>query len=168
MPWYDNLVAGMANIPNPSGLGSRHEATILIGRKPIVSANNSDREFVFGRRVPSTHAEVNVIRRTRASRMYRGRDIRGAVILVIRRNAKLDLCNSRPCNRCLDLMRQTGIRAVVYSNCKGEIIRQNIDDISHDHDYYSHGFYNQRYTRDRQWRVPQTGRTSLQQGKKNN
>lgn len=50
-------------------------------------------------------------------------------IFVIRINKNGDICNARPCNDCLNIMKCVGIRKVFYSVSKDNIICENVKDM---------------------------------------
>lgn len=50
-------------------------------------------------------------------------------ILVIRINALNDLCNARPCYKCLELLKSLNFRYVYYSISPTEIIRERVRDM---------------------------------------
>jgi hypothetical protein len=47
-------------------------------------------------------------------------------IIVIRINNKGELCNSRPCIECLDILKMIGIKSIYYSNDNGNIIEEKV------------------------------------------
>jgi len=49
-------------------------------------------------------------------------DLKGSNLLVIR-TGKNKLCNSKPCEHCLSMILQCGIKHVYYSNVDGKIER---------------------------------------------
>lgn len=48
-------------------------------------------------------------------------------ILIIRVNRQLTLKNSRPCNVCIDKLRQKKIRRAYYTNDKGDVVYEYVD-----------------------------------------
>ncbi len=69
----------------------------------------------------SIHAEINALASTRIFQT------KGMDILVIRVSKTLVLRNSRPCNACIDKLKQKGIRNVYYSNSDGDIVYEFVD-----------------------------------------
>jgi deoxycytidylate deaminase len=67
------------------------------------------------------HAEMNVFASTRLTQT------KGMNILVIRINNNMMLRNSRPCNACIDKLKQKGIKKVYYSNADGQIVYEFVD-----------------------------------------
>jgi len=50
-------------------------------------------------------------------------------LIVIRVNSKGELCSSRPCYNCLDMMKAVGIKRVYYSDDKGNIVVETVKDM---------------------------------------
>lgn len=50
-------------------------------------------------------------------------------MIVIRVNNKGELCSSRPCYNCLDMMKTVGIKRVYYSDDKGNIVVETVKDM---------------------------------------
>ena len=62
-------------------------------------------------------------------------------ILVVRVNSSGKLCNSRPCNNCIQTMREIGIiDTVFYSDKDGNIVSEKLDQMDMIHETY--GFAN--------------------------
>ena len=66
----------------------------------------------------SIHAEASALVHVRREHMI------GAVMLVIRVNPQGLLRNSKPCTKCLKLLRRRGIRKVIYSTSAGDFMNQ--------------------------------------------
>lgn len=61
-------------------------------------------------------------------------------MLVIRTNALGQLCDSKPCCMCINMMYWFGIRRVYYSDSNGNILCSKIADLLDDNEFYvSHG-----------------------------
>lgn len=61
-------------------------------------------------------------------------------ILVVRISPDNQLCDSKPCCMCINLMRMYGIKKVYYSDCDGNMCYQKISRIPEDfEDHVSHG-----------------------------
>lgn len=69
----------------------------------------------------SVHAEMDVLAGI-STKISKGMDI-----LIIRVTKSLTLRNSRPCNVCIDKLRQRGIRKAYYSNSEGQIVYEFVD-----------------------------------------
>lgn len=72
----------------------------------------------------SVHAEMDVLVSTSA-KLSKGMDI-----LIIRLSKSRMLHNSRPCNACIDKLKQRGIRKAYYSNAEGQIVYEFVDSMS--------------------------------------
>ena len=62
------------------------------------------------------HAEASALVHVKRSQMH------GATMLVVRVNPKGLLRDSKPCTKCLRLLRRRGIRKVVYSTSAGNFL----------------------------------------------
>lgn len=68
------------------------------------------------------HAEINAL--------YNNKNIKGMDIIVIRIDKMgTKLKNSRPCDNCILKMRKLGIRKVFYSNEKGNIVFEYVNNM---------------------------------------
>lgn len=56
------------------------------------------------------HAEIDAL-----NQVWDKRNIKGATLFVFRTKKNGDPGNSRPCNRCLNAIRDLGVRKIVYS-----------------------------------------------------
>jgi hypothetical protein len=60
------------------------------------------------------------------------------------------LMNSRPCENCIDLMRQVGIKTVYYSSNDASMVKEQVVNMKQDHTsfgfkYINHLLYPDRY-----------------------
>jgi deoxycytidylate deaminase len=55
--------------------------------------------------------------------LVRNIDFRGATIYIVRTNFRM----SRPCVHCLERIKETGIKKMVYLNDSGEIVQERLD-----------------------------------------
>jgi deoxycytidylate deaminase len=77
----------------------------------------------------SIHAEIDVLYK------HHNKNLKGLDILIIRIGEKsYNLRNSRPCNSCIQKLKEKGIRKVYYSNDKGEIVYEFIENMPKIHD----------------------------------
>ena len=60
-------------------------------------------------------------------------------VLVVRISITGELCDSKPCCMCVNLMKMNGIKKVYYSDTNGNICCQKVSQISDDEIYVSHG-----------------------------
>jgi len=104
----------------------KHSA-ILICKNKILSIgyNKYFKELMNGNKIflLTIHAEIDVLFKTNM------KWVRGLDILIIRIDKNLNLKNSRPCNACIDKLKEKGIRKVFYSNEEGEIVCEFIDNM---------------------------------------
>jgi len=82
----------------------------------------------------SIHAEVMALYSSN-QKMIKGMDI---LIIGIGKTCKLR--NSRPCNNCIESMREKGVRKVYYSNSDGEIVYEFLDEMAKIHESSGHAF----------------------------
>jgi deoxycytidylate deaminase len=97
-----------------------HFARIFKGNKP------------FGQWMPNSthmHAENNCIRMIRTQKKRKNHNF---TMVVLRfDSAREHLLMSKPCSRCVDLLNNYRICTVIYSNDKGELIKENTKNIIH-------------------------------------
>lgn len=102
----------------PPHMNYRHGAVLLSRGKVVASGYNYTlltREVFSTRPHPGFHAEECCLASARARRVW------GDTILVVRVNPRNELRLSRPCKRCLGLLRRKGVRRVLFSNDQGGI-----------------------------------------------
>jgi deoxycytidylate deaminase len=78
----------------------------------------------------SVHAEISALMSANI------KQTKGFDILIIRVNKTLNLLNSRPCNACIEKLRQKGIRKAYYSDRNGNIACEYIDVMPKLHEAY--------------------------------
>lgn len=77
--------------------------------------------------VLSHHAEQDVLDNYEKRKfLYKKIPVRKLHLIVIRVNNAGDLCESKPCQNCLKLLRDYGIRKVTYSTQEGLLVTENI------------------------------------------
>jgi hypothetical protein len=74
------------------------------------------------------HAEASVLNDLKIKKTLNKKN-KNYDIFVIRRNKNGTTSNARPCNDCLNLMKENGIRKVYYSVDNNIIINENINDM---------------------------------------
>ncbi len=107
-----------------STLQYKHSAGLLLGNKLVsIGINRYFKEQMFRSQIfrYSIHAEVAALLKSEY------RNVKGLDILIIRIGKSAKLANSRPCNACIDKLREKGIRKAYYSNANGEIVYEFID-----------------------------------------
>jgi len=86
---------------------ANHGAVIVRGGRVISMGFNSTdqrREMDYN----YTHAEMHAILRARS-------DVSGAKIYVFRQDRYGFISNSKPCNRCYEILKEHGIRRAIYT-----------------------------------------------------
>lgn len=80
----------------------------------------------------SIHAEIDALM------SFKFKNVRGLDLLIIRvcktKKEQLFLRNSRPCNACIDKLRQCKVRKVYYSGINGEILCEYVEEMEKIHD----------------------------------
>lgn len=94
---------------------------VIVRDNELISKGYNRRQFnpilkKYGYKWAWLHAESDAIIRALRGR----RNLKDASVLVIRKG-KTKLCNSKPCNNCLAMMMEVGIKEVFYSNRFGDI-----------------------------------------------
>jgi deoxycytidylate deaminase len=91
----------------------KHGSVIVKGGRVIATGVNKDRShprIVSSEHIKdhcSVHAEVDAIKKAR--------DVSGATIYVARVNKRGAARDSRPCNRCYEVIKNNGIKKIVYT-----------------------------------------------------
>lgn len=104
-----------------SELANKHGA-ILFTRRSILSKGYN--KFLNGRQRDtsiSIHAEMNCLQTIRKNVKYNK-----CHILVIRLNSNNKLVNSKPCQHCIESLRNTKIKNIYYSDSDGQIVCEKI------------------------------------------
>jgi deoxycytidylate deaminase len=133
---FQNVIDILKKNALNSALYHKHSACILKNNKILTIGKNKyfknmalDNEIIK----LSIHAEIDVLYH------HSTKNLKGLDILIIRISDKsYHLKNSRPCNSCIDKLKERGIRKVYYSNDKGEIVYEFIENMQKIHD--SSGF----------------------------
>uniref|UniRef100_A0A6C0DZS8 CMP/dCMP-type deaminase domain-containing protein n=1 Tax=viral metagenome TaxID=1070528 RepID=A0A6C0DZS8_9ZZZZ len=89
----------------------------------------------------SIHAEVMALYSSN-QKFTKGMDI---LIIGIGKTCKLR--NSRPCNNCIESMREKGVRKVYYSNSDGDIVYEFLDEMPKIHESSGHALQKSKYFR---------------------
>jgi deoxycytidylate deaminase len=111
-----------------SSVNNRHSAALI--KKDVIlnlSYNKFIKQIKHCKSIHylTIHAEVNAI-----CSYYDKKNVRGMNIIVIRiDNYGIKLKNSRPCNDCIIKLRKFGISKVYYSNEKGDIVFEFLDNM---------------------------------------
>jgi len=130
---FDDFIEQLILKAKTSNLNNKHSAC-LIKNKSVYSfgVNKYMKSIRVGDQLGflTIHAEVDAILNMNKKCFLEGLDI-----IIIRINNKTnELKNSRPCNACIEQMRKKGIRRAYYSNEKGEIVCEEINQMPMLHD----------------------------------
>ena len=119
-----------------SSLHYKHSACILKNNKILSIGNNKYfKNILIENEIVklSIHAEIDALFKNS------NKNVKGLDILIIRVGEKsCNLKNSRPCNSCIEKLKEKGIRKVYYSNDKGNIVYEFLENMPKLHD--SSGF----------------------------
>jgi deoxycytidylate deaminase len=114
-------------LENPKGVphqGFKHYSGIFHKGKLAQRGSNHLRNCYSGKcSCYSTHAEIDAVYRLLKSKPKL--DLSNYVVVVIRISRDGTIHNSRPCNQCLDLLVEYGIRRVVWSLDNGTFVWDN-------------------------------------------
>jgi len=109
-------------------------SAIILGSKLVGDVySNTGQQYFKGHDIGSTHAELNAIKgyyrlSFDQKKGWIGKKSRSNKLnlVVIKIDGNEQLCNSRPCNNCLNIMKQVGIKKVYYSVSPNKIICENV------------------------------------------
>jgi len=132
-PKFGDAIELLKKHASTSMLMHKHSACLIKRGKVFSVGVNKyyDRNNIRGNGKLSIHAEINALMSACT------KQIRGFDILIIRVNKSLNLINSRPCNSCIEKLRQKGIRKAYYSNGNGNIVCEYIDVMPKLHEGYN-------------------------------
>src|SRR5579863_1839749 len=112
----EHIAASLVEIARKSDHSVHKHAAAIFVNKSILSKgyNRFDRVIL---RSYSTHAEIDAIYN------YRRKKSRGKkYLIVIRINKAGNFINSKPCSKCIKVLKGTDISRVYYTNSNGQII----------------------------------------------
>ena len=120
-----DILESLKKESSKSGMMHKHAAACLVDNKIIIEHNKKiNTNFTI-------HAEVGALFKCKKSLPTK---LRQVDIIVIRYNHILDkLYNSRPCNSCINTMKKSGIRKVLYINENMELVYEYVDDMELKH-----------------------------------
>lgn len=125
---FDNIINILKKNALNSALHYKHSACLLNKNKILAIGNNKYfKDILIENQLVklSIHAEIDALYKNKYSKNIKGLDI---LIIRISDNST-NLKNSRPCNSCIEKLKQKGIRKVYYSNDNGEIVYEFIDNM---------------------------------------
>lgn len=139
MSKFENVINILKKNALNSSLHYKHSACILKNDKILTIGKNKYFKNICIENETiklSIHAEVDALFKYYNKNF---KNVKGLDILIIRICDKsCNLKNSRPCNSCIEKLKQKGIRKVYYSNDKGNIVYEFIENMPKIHD--SSGF----------------------------
>ena len=137
-----NLINNLIEQAKESKLQQHLAASIVVNNKQLSNSFcNVDRNFCRGHYVPSLHAEQRAILSYYGLKVnynsfkgwyfydqnYKAKKLEVAVVRVFKNG---ELANARPCRRCLEMMKDLGIKKVHYSSgLDKEIITENVKEM---------------------------------------
>ena len=112
-----------------SSMRSLHGCILYSAKNPIAQATNEPCGCIYGKNIPSIHAEMRTLHRARCSL----KKINNPVLVVVRYNRQGELVNSYPCNSCVDLIKKSRVVKVLYSDENGNICTCRTKDLKCKH-----------------------------------
>ena len=133
---FENHIEYLKKVAETSDVSRKHSAALIVNNKLICVGKNKH-IGLYRTCQPSVfkftiHAEIDAIIKCQL--------IRGADILIIRIGKAYDLRNSRPCNACIDKMKQKGVRKVYYSDENGDIKCEFVENMEKLHESSGNAF----------------------------
>ena len=122
---FAHVIETLKKMAANSPVQHKHGACVLLGSKVFAFGVNKHFYARIGDKTVrlAVHAEVDAMSNLH-SKVVRGMDL-----LVIRIGKCRPLLNSRPCDSCLDTLRQRGIRKAFYSTTDGNIVYEFVDNM---------------------------------------
>lgn len=132
----DYILNNLKKTAMKSSVNNRHSAALIKNDIVLKSTYNKFIKHVHIRKNNCTythyvtvHAEVNAI-----CSYYDKKNVSGMDLIVIRvNNCGTKFKNSRPCNDCIIKLQKLGIRKVYYSDEKGEIVFEYVNNMKFIH-----------------------------------
>jgi len=117
---YMNILKNQVHQHN--NMNNNHIAMLFSNKQKVIGFNN-DRTKFNKSIVPSVHAEMDVLykhhKMTRSNKKFS--------ILVIRINKNGHVCDSKPCQQCIDNLKSYNINKIYYSDSDGNIVCENMN-----------------------------------------
>ena len=132
----DYILNNLKKTAMKSSVNNRHSAALIKNDIVLKSTYNKFIKQIHIRKDNCTyihyvtvHAEVNAI-----CSYYDKKNVSGMDLIVIRvNNCGTKFKNSRPCNDCITKLLKLGIRKVYYSDEKGEIVFEYVNNMKFIH-----------------------------------
>jgi deoxycytidylate deaminase len=138
---FRHIISTLIEVASMSTIGHKLSSVIIKGNKMISKpVSNIDRNFVRGYMCGNLHAECNALLNYYGSRLSYSPKIKWCVydpkcknktidLIVIKINTSKELCCSRPCLNCLNMMKKLNVSNVYYSTSNGSIICEKVKDM---------------------------------------
>lgn len=124
---FQNFVEVLKQSARTSAERNKHGAGLIKSKKLISIGVN----VIKSNGHISIHAEeAALLYFNKADRKF----LKGMDIIIIRVDKSLTLQNSRPCNSCIDKLREYGIKKAFYSTSNGDIVFEFVDDMPKKHE----------------------------------
>jgi len=118
---YFDLAESVANL---SDYPRVNIGSVIVKNKDIISVGQNmlkthptqhqyNKWLPYDMPVDHIHSEINAISKTRTD------NLRGSTIYIFRRDRNGDIAMCRPCNACMQAIRDAGIKDVYYTNRNG-------------------------------------------------
>ena len=122
----ENVKNKLIEFAKKSNVNQKHSAALIKGDCIYEIGIN---KYCTNKKLSTVHAEMDVLFsfKSKYKKMSETVDI-----IIIRLNNScnnINLKNSRPCNRCIEILQEYNIRRVYYSNEMGEIICENLKEM---------------------------------------
>ena len=117
MAILDFLMIAIRQAEKTYGYRSRHGCVIVNGKELVSKGHNKRKHtpklYKYGYKRCWLHAESDAILKAECPRKLWGAD------LLVIRVGKTKLSNSKPCIGCMSMIKEVGIRRVIYSDIAG-------------------------------------------------
>jgi deoxycytidylate deaminase len=132
---FEDILCLLKKIALHSNINFKHAAALIkkdtlytSGFNKFIKEVKIRKDNVTQTHYKTIHAEVDAL-----CNYHNKKQIKGMDIIVIRINKKNLLRQSRPCNDCIYKLNKLGIRKVFYSNEKGDIVYEFVEDMPNLH-----------------------------------
>jgi deoxycytidylate deaminase len=138
---FNNILPYLYSEAKNSPLASQLAAVLIKNGKMVSQPSMNNLRSTFrGKPYGSIHAEMNAIisyygkdissiPHRRDMKSTKRRNFKKLDLLVIRINNNNEICISRPCYNCLNMMKLVNIRRVYYVDNNNNIIHENVKDM---------------------------------------
>jgi deoxycytidylate deaminase len=133
------IASNMKIVAGKSLLHSKHCSALIQSGKVLNVSINSSRTKFDKAILPCAHSEMACLHRwwcqNRGTKeKKRRRLLKKMTLIIVRVMASGEFGNSMPCKDCLDLIKDLGIKRVLYSNQEGKLVEKKTLDMIADHE----------------------------------